>query len=836
MKRFFAIAASLLLAATLIVPASAQGKTPEEKPKDLWSALKPLDTIVSFLNTGAHPDDERSDLLAYLSRGKGVRTASLIANRGEGGQNEIGSELGNALGIIRSRELIEASKVTGVTVYHLSQKPSDEIYDFGFSKSKEETLSKWGENVAYERVIRMIRTYRPDIIMPSFLDVDSEHGHHRTMNYLTLKAYKDAADPAVFPKQLKEGLKPWAIKKLYLPSDEKQATTSFEIGMMDDVYGKTYPQIGEESRFLHKSQGMGRDIPAEPRKIHLKLEKSRQGTPGKEQSLFDSVPYDFKAYANTLSNPSLKKQLKKLQNEYDRLIEQYPKRKAIAKDVYPTLQHTKQLEKRVTNSSLSASDKDELLFRLDVKEKQLMNLAAVASQIKVQTKVEHAALVPGGTTLVHVIVTNNGRQTLQSVKSELHLPKKWEQIDLNHGKSRLKPGKSKQFSYFVKASYQSSYYQPYDPPLLTSGLTYKVNGIKTAQTSIPDETVAVLPDVSVKNDPESLIINTAHQKSMINVKVEAKNHTQGKEKAMLKLNVPEGWKVTNNSQKLTFKKHDEVKTATFNIKLPDGVKEGNYQLQPAVTVNGKTLDTSVQEISYPHIGTFYYPYDAGTKATAFPLEFDASKKIGYVESGFDSVAEKLRAVGMNVTSLEKGQLDSADLSQFDTIVIGIRAYLSREDLIKNNPKLLQFVNDGGHLVVQYHKPEDKWDSEKTAPYKLVIGSPSIRWRVTDENAKVNMLHPEHPLFTSPNKITDSDWDNWIQERGLYYPSEWASQFQTFVSMKDPGEEPFNGGILMADYGKGSYLYTNLVWYRQIQSNVPGGYRIFTNLIDYSRQQ
>ncbi|KSU81926.1 NPCBM-associated, NEW3 domain of alpha-galactosidase [Fictibacillus enclensis] len=835
MKRFMAVMISVLLTSILMVPASAQEQTASEKPKDLWSALKPLDTIISFLNTGAHPDDERSDLLAYLSRGKGVRTASLIANRGEGGQNEIGNELGNALGIIRSRELIEASKVTGVTVYHLSRKPSDEIYDFGFSKSKEETLAKWGEQTAYERVIRMIRTYRPDIVMPSFLDVDTEHGHHRTMNYLTIKAYQDAADPNVFPEQLKEGLKPWAIKKLYLPSDQKNATTSFEIGMMDDVYGKTYPQIGEESRFLHKSQGMGQDIPAVPRTINLKLEKSRVGTPGKEQTLFNEIPYDFKEYAGTLSDKRVKKKLVKLQEEFDGMIEEYPNRAAIAKDVYPAIKHTEKLEKLVKNSSMPTETKSDLLFRLDIKEKQLMNLAAEASNVDVRVDLNQPVLVQGGSARVTVTVKNNGKQTLKYVKPALHLPKGWKQAG-NVPKTKLKRGQSQKFTYGIKVAKNASYYQPYDPSVITASIAYKVHGTTSQKTYEPEQTAAVLPDVSVTNDPESLVVNTADLKDSIQVKVEAKNNTAGKESAVLHLNAPEGWNVTNNDQEITFKEKGEVQSATFTIDLPQSVKENDYNLQPEARVNGKQLSTSVQVISYPHIGTFYYLYDAGTKATAFPLHFDVDKKIGYVESGFDSVSGKLRAVGMNVVSLEKGELESADLSQFDTIVVGIRAYLSREDLLQNNSKLLDFVKNGGHLVVQYHKPEDKWDAEKSAPYKLVIGSPSIRWRVTDENAKVTMTKPEHPLFNTPNKITDSDWDHWVQERGLYYPSDWDNHFETFVSMADPGEQPFNGGILMTDYGKGSYLYTNLVWYRQIQNNVPGGYRIFTNLIDYSKEQ
>jgi hypothetical protein len=196
------------------------------------------------------------------------------------------------------------------------------------------------------------------------------------------------------------------------------------------------------------------------------------------------------------------------------------------------------------------------------------------------------------------------------------------------------------------------------------------------------------------------------------------------------------------------------------------------------------------------------------------------------------VADYLSNAGLDVTKLTESDLASGDLSQYDTIVVGIRAYLSREDLAANNDRLKQYVENGGHVVVQYHKPNDGWVTKDTAPYPLTIGSPSIRWRVTDENAAVTVLQPESPLFNYPNKITDNDWDNWVQERGLYYPMDWDERFETFVRMGDPNEEPFDGGILMANYGEGTYLYTNLVFYRQIQGQVPGGYRIFTNLISY----
>ena len=297
MKKITVFLVSLLLLFSMIGGNSSSAFA-NQHDVELWNVVKPLDTTISFLNTGAHPDDERSDLLAYLSRGLGVKTSSLIANRGEGGQNEIGDELGNALGIIRTNEMIEAAKITGVKAYHLSKTTSDSIYDFGFEKTPEETLKKWGEELTYERLIHFIRSYQPDIIMPSFRNVDSQHGHHRTITILTEKAFKDAANPKIFPTQLKDGLKPWQTEKMYLPAESKDtATLSMEIGKFDKIYNMSYPQLGEASRFLHKSQGMGNTIPVEPRKVDLELLATTFKTK-KDTSLFTGIPYDFSEWSN----------------------------------------------------------------------------------------------------------------------------------------------------------------------------------------------------------------------------------------------------------------------------------------------------------------------------------------------------------------------------------------------------------------------------------------------------------------------------------------------------------------------------------------------------------
>jgi LmbE family N-acetylglucosaminyl deacetylase len=831
LKRIFIYFLSLALILSLLpVSGSAQS---DEHDADLWSAVKPLETTVSFLNTGAHPDDERSDFLAYLSRGLGVKTSSLIANRGEGGQNEIGLELGNGLGIIRSREMIEAAKITGVKAYHLSETTSDSIYDFGFSKTKDETLNHWGKDLTYERLIRFIRTYQPDIVMPSFRDSDTQHGHHRTMTILSEEAFKDAADPNVFPEQLKEGLSVWQIKKHYLPAESKDtADTSIEIGMYDPVYGKSYPQIGEQSRYMHKSQGMGNDIPVAPRQTHLELVNSAVETNGRKE-LFAGIPYDFEEWAQALptKEKDLQVQFTKFQKNLDSIISSYPSHSKVFSETQKALKKADHLVKKTEKSALNAQLKSDLLHKLEVKKDQLLDASFVSSELEIKAAAESNILTKGQETAVTVTLTNKGEQMLKKAGAELLTPEGWE-VSSKAKAADLAPGETLEIKYDVGVPSDAEYYHAYAEPAIQVNVSYESAGAKTVKVSELEGTIAVLPDVGLTLSPEDLVINTSKVQEEVPVTVKVKNYRNGAAQSSVSLNVPEGWSVSPETATVNFDSSLEEKEVTFTLNPPADIQDGDFKISAQAVVDGKTFDSTVQEIQYDHIGTFYYLYPAQVNGVAFELLAPDGLKVGYIESGFDMVADYLSNAGLDVTKLTESDLASGDLSQYDTIVVGIRAYLSREDLAANNDRLKQYVENGGHVVVQYHKPNDGWVTKDTAPYPLTIGSPSIRWRVTDENAAVTVLQPESPLFNYPNKITDNDWDNWVQERGLYYPMDWDERFETFVRMGDPNEEPFDGGILMANYGKGTYLYTNLVFYRQIQGQVPGGYRIFTNLISY----
>ncbi|WP_044639891.1 PIG-L family deacetylase [Risungbinella massiliensis] len=827
----------VLLVVSLVVINFAPTANAASKDAELWKAIQPLGTVVSFMNTGAHPDDEQSGLLAYLSLGKGVRSISLIANRGEGGQNEIGKELFNGLGMIRSRELQEAAELLNLHLIHLSEKPDDPIFDFGFSKSPVETLNNWGESLTYERLIRQIRQTRPDIVMPSFLDVPSQHGHHRAINQLTVKAFEDAANPNVFPEHMKQGLAPWQIKKLYLPGTSTTTTLRFNIGgKVDPIYELTYPQLGEESRKLHKSQGMGRDIPVADQFVNLQLFKSKVGATGSEQTIFDNLPYDLTAFSQQVTDKKVKKQLKQLQVEYNTIIQSYPNYEQVTIGVQKALKSTRQLLNDLNKKPLPGEQQSDLVYRLQVKEEQLLHASKVASKIDSTLSVGDGVWTLGASKQVSIQLTNGSADKISDLKITPVLEKGWSASITNVPK-QLKEGEKTTLSVDVKApTADNSFFQPYEVTPVQFDVSYKLYNETVTQRVKVDpvlQTPANLPDWGLLLTPESGVVNTEKEQDTKKVTVQVTNFVQGPSKGTLELQLPAGWKAVSSSPEVSFQKFQETKDITFTITTPK-VTEQKYSIPVVAKVNGKSFSTQVQTISYPHIGKVYYVRDATLIFQGVSLKYDATRKIGYVESGFDDLANALREAGLNITSLTENDLKTGDLSQYDTIVVGIRAYLSRNDLLENNQKILDYVKNGGHVVMQYHKPGDNWKPE-LAPYPIQPGDPAINWRVTDEKAAVTFLDLQHPIIQGPNLITSKDFDNWVQERAVYFPSSYDPAYQKLFSMADPNEQPFDTGVLVANYGKGTYIYTSLVLYREIQSQVSGGYRLMVNLIEYPNQ-
>ena len=799
----------------------------------LWEALQPLQSILTFLNTGAHPDDERSDLLSFLAKGIGVDTSAIIANRGEGGQNEIGDESGNALGILRTKEMAAAAASLSIHAVHLSETTNDPIYDYGIEKTAEDTLRKWGAVRTYERLVRSIRKLKPDIVMPSFRDNNKEHGHHRAITALTLQAFRDAANPEKFPEHLAMGISPWQIKKLYVPAEDSgKETCSLEIGLHSPIHGQTYPQLGEQSRLAHRTQGMGkRIIPSSPRAFPLELIDSIVSSK-QTDSFFAGIAFSFRDYAAAVKDPNINAKLHQLQNKLDAVITAFPDREAILALTGEALAAVDELIVITAKTSLETSQKEELLYKLKRKTVQLQKAGFAAASLSLETVVAYPVLSRGRDTRLRLKLTNNGSATIPEFDINLRLPAGW-QAAKQSWKQNLKPQETALFDFVISVPEDADYVNPYQPAAVQAFIQLQAASAVLEQ-HLPLEELVVLPDVSVTCSPESIVINTQGKRSVIPVKVQVKRYRPEKLTASINLKLPKGWTLITGHQETVLDRHLGEKEAEFLILPPKEVEHGEFSIQAEAVIGESILTEHIQEISYNHIGTAYYRAPARLQATVFELAKPKSLNIGYVESGFDHVADALAAAGFHITKLSEMDLAMRDLSEYDTIVIGIRAYLSRSDLKKNHSRILDYVHNGGHLVVQYHKPSDGLDGTVPAPYPFKLGTPSIRWRVADEKAKVTITDPASPLFSYPNQIHQEDWENWVQERGLYFPKEWSDQFQTVLQVSDRNEAPLDSGILLANYGKGTYLYTNLVFYRQIQNQVAGAYRMFTNLLSYGK--
>lgn len=830
--KVFTSVTSVAVLGTLLFPSMAQPVSADRGVIDLWKSIKPLTTIASAMNTGAHPDDEHSAMLAYLSLGRGVNTLSIIANRGEGGQNEIGSELGNALGIIRSRELQEASKITNVTLGMLSEQINDPIFDFGFSKSPDETLQKWGDSVVYERLIRKIRELRPDVVIPSFLNEESTHGHHRAINVITVRAFKDAANPEVFPEHLKNGLQPWQIKKLYLPANDKDYNVAVPVGDYDEIYGASYVQLGEESRFMHKSQGMGRHVDEGASFNYYKLNSSVKSE--KENDFFDGIAFSFDDLAKEIEakgkDNKVIKDLRALHKDAEEVVNAYPVFSEVAREVQEMKADVETAVSDVKASTLDAGIKSDLLYRLQVKESQLNKAGMEAASLVVKVKPESGEIVAGQTVKMVVSAYSGGKNNLKNIGLQLNVPEGWTAKAIGNTKfDQLSYNQTVSATYEVQVPQNAGEFQVYQPSVVSADVLYQLNNVSGKIRVTPSNQVAVLPAFAMSLSPDATVLNTLKTEEPLPVKVTVRNYSPGATKTSISLNVPKDWQVTPVSQEVSFSAKGETKPVTFQVKAPAGTAVGKYTVTAVATSGNVTSKENVQIIDYPHIGKTYLIQPAELKIQAFDLKVPTGLKVGYVSSGFDNIDQYLTQFGVNVTKLDEKAIQSADLSQYDTIVLGIRAYGFRPELLSSNQRLLSYVENGGNLVVQYHKPEDKWKPE-LAPYPIKIGMPLIQWRVTDENSKVTMLAPDHPIFTTPNQITDADWNNWIQDRSAYNPSEWGKEYTQLISNGDAGEKEFTGTFLSAKYGKGTYTYSSLVWYREIPSLVPGSIRLFVNMI------
>ncbi len=764
---------------------------------ELWWALRPLTSVVRFMQTGAHPDDEISGMLAALTFRDGLNISYACSTRGEGGQNDIGTEAGNDLGALRTREMERACDVLGMRMYWHSTHPKDTISDFGFSKSGDETLQRWGRDRTMLRFVDIIRTEKPDIICPTFLDVPGQHGHHRAMTEAATDVISLAADP-----EYKSGQRPWQVKKLYLPAwsgagqaydddlPPPPATMIIPGQDREPMTGWNWNRIGQQSRAYHRTQGMGRWEPAGKGKdwpLHL----ARTFVAGPEYAIWAGLPRTVGDLADLQGSKPIAELLHKAQVAIEAAVAGFPNFGDVADHVAAAAGHIQEAYAACPDEMLH-----EIGHLLDAKLTQLGHALRLALGAEIHVRMDEV-FVDSDSSVGLRVESDPGKA--ENIQTTFDLPQGWT--------------KSNAEIHVAADAHLSDPYRPfYDPispqaPRLDVALTHRGTSI-TVPIAFDTEPV-ILPKNRVTLTASAAVLNINAPNRTISLAVSDLSPSG----AAIELSLPDGWRA-------------ERTDTGFVVTAPDDVAAGVYRIE--ALLNGKPAQ-SVRLIQHGHVAPTASAQPAVAEIGVLNVALPAGS-VGYIGAGNDRVGEWLRAMGVEMTSLTDEHLASdTALSAFDAIVIGIFAMKFRDGLVDAVPVLHRWTKAGGTLVTLYHRPWDNWNPDTVPPKRLEIGQPSLRWRVTNEAAPVTQLE-EHPILSFPNRINASDWKGWVKERGLYFAKSWDTAYAPLLSMSDAGEVPLTGSLLVADIGKGRHIHTSLILHHQMEYLVPGAFRLMANFI------
>lgn len=828
---------SAVLFFAAVISLSAQ--RPFSGAAETKQALDKLNVVGSVLMIAAHPDDENTGVIAYLARGKKVRTAYLSLNRGEGGQNLIGSEQGVEIGVIRTQELLAARRIDGGEQFFTR------MIDFGFSKTAKETMEKWGRENILRDVVWVIRKYRPDVIIRRFSGTPEDgHGHHQTSALIADEAFVAAADPTKFPEQLKF-VEVWQAKRLVWNSfgsmrmiemdpASQPDKVSMDVGEFDPYLGYGYGEIAGWSRSQHKSQAMGAP---ERKGAQVNFFSFIKGEPMKKD-LWEGVDTTWNRVPGAGKIGEL---LAKAAKEFDG---------AKPTAVLPNLLEARKLLAGRTDhySVLKLKDLDEAIALVaglwtELQADKYLAVQGTTAKIKIaaiQRNGEEVSLqsvafsgVPG--------VANVVKAAKLERNKTLTVPLDWAvaaDAPLTQPYFLVEPRSDAMF----KVSDMDLLGRPQSPAPVIATMKFLVAGSEITLTreithryvdrGVGELTrpVTIVPPVSVRLALDALVFPGVESRKVEVILTSNLADTKGS----LKLNVPQGWRVEPAALDFSVKAAAEEKTLSFVVTPPSGESMGT--LAAVAVVNGREITQGTRVIQYPHIP----PQTLAPKATAKLVRFtgkNLAKRVGYVMGAGDEVPDALRQLGSEVIMLTEQDLTTGDLSQFDAIVTGVRAYNTRPDLRANAQRIFdEYIAKGGTYIVQYNVQEggffggDPLLLSKVGPYPITVS----RDRVTDELAPMNFPKPDHRLLQYPNQVSAKDFQGWVQERGLYYASKWDEKYEPLFSANDPGEKPMTGGTLYAKYGKGNYIFTGEAWFRQLPAGVPGAFRIFANFLSVGK--
>ncbi len=858
----------------------------------VWQSLKKLHTRASLIMITAHPDDEDGGMMTYESRGRGTRVASLTLNRGEGGANVMSPDYFDALGLVRTMELLTADRYYGAEQYFTR------VADYGFSKTKAETTGKWTHDRVFYDVVRVVRMVRPLVITSVFVGgLTDGHGNHQTAGALAQEVFKAAGDPNVFPDQIKAGLRPWSPVKDYAraPGMRRGAGSSLDVnveipqGTYDAVLGASYVQISREGLGYQKSQTGGGSI---PKAGQMSSAYHRFGSlvpaKEKEESFFDGIDTSLTGIATLAKGgdtASLTAGLRKInaavEDAMAKFTATHPERTAPA--LATGLKETIQLLSELDQSNLSAESKYDIRHELEIKRAQFNNALAEALGLSVTATVAPPVepdprfamfmgdpetmriAIPGQTFAVKVHVDNQSSTPvrLERVSVEPYQQKQsWSVTpastvptgELSGNKPvetrfTVKVPEDAAFTrpYFTRPDIEQSYYDIQDERFLNRSLpAYPLAGwaefsfegapIRVGQlvqsvkrVNGPGsvyEPLVVGPAIGVAISPEAGIVPLNSRSFPVTAVIHS--NVKGPAKGTIRLELPAGWKFEPAPAEFATAADGQDQPATFQV-TPANLRQQPYEITAIAEYNGKQYRQGYEVTGYPGLRPYFLYRPSTHKTSGVDVTVAPNLKVGYVMGSGDDVPASLEHLGIKATFLAPADIAGGDLGKYDVILLGVRTYAAREDLATYNNRLLDYVKNGGVVIVQYNTPE--YD-HNYGPYPYEMGRSSEE--VTDEASKVEILNPSNPVFNWPNKITEKDFEGWVEERGSKWMRSWDPQYEALLETHDEGQAPQKGGLLYAKYGKGIYIYNAYAFYRQLPAGVPGAYRIFANMLSLPR--
>jgi|KBSMisStandDraft_5_1062788.scaffolds.fasta_scaffold03380_7 LmbE family N-acetylglucosaminyl deacetylase len=871
-------------------------------PQDTGSAgLK--QTLRRLQNTGrlmmvtAHPDDEDGGVLTLQARGHGVRTVLMTLTRGEGGQNELGSGLFDKLGLIRTLELLASDR------YYGTEQRFSRVADFGFSKTPEETFQNWGgKDVPLADMVRVIRTFRPDVLVARFSGTDRDgHAHHQASAVLTKEAFRAAADPNRFPDQIQEGLEPWQPKKLYIGNvcpwrantcQDENWTVRFDTGEVDPLLGMSYLQMAANGLGHQHTQGHF-DYTVNPgahyafyKLVDSALPKTTDDK-GHEKDFFDGIDTSFVSLAARLGAeqnkiPWFRSAMSKVSGQVSDSVG----------GLSAVLEDLDAIEYRLQDSELTPSSKSAALEYVSYVDEQTAHALDLALGLTLEADAVPPQ-APGGPPPREKdsFVSVSPGQKFQIV-AKLHNPSKYwltiQSAGLDHSDWVLKsqaeqvtiaPGEDYFANFLVEVPANAELSRPFwrrenpltdganqvdrryatlplPPAALKVEIVYQLAGHKGLHSPAPDflkrrrsgepDTgrisapiiapyvddhgvtrklqLGVTPAYSLALEPSEQVVPTSDGKTTT-AKLSVGSNLAVVDPGQLRLEVPPGWQADPSRQPVDLLHRGDKQAFSFSV-VPSKSVAGRSDLEAVLAAGGKSYSEGYELITRDDIGSFYYYWPAVQHVSIVDVKVPSNLKVAYIQGAGEDTPVVLAQVGLNLTVLPAEKLAAEDLSQFGSIVLGVRTYDTQKDVVANNAKLLKFVENGGTLVVEHNNDIANFNSSHFTPYPAELG----RSRVSVEQAPVKILRPDDSVFHYPNEITQKDFDGWVQERGLYFMNSWDNHFQPLISCHDPNEPDQEGGLLIAKYGKGTYIYSGYSFYRQLPAGVAGAVRVFVNLV------